>query len=549
MDTRVVLGSGAPARTLGRALASKDGRERVHVITPEEGTADAVREPGASATVAEPADRDALTRVERVGGVVVATPDPDVALASVRAARAAYPDTPVVAYLGGEGRDDGRWTAVVDVADRVVDPGRVTADYLIDRVAARGTRTRQLRRVLRELDSLAVVTHDNPDPDAIASAVALERIAAASDCEAAVYYYGAINHQENRALVNLLGFELSSLDPGAEPEADGVALVDHSRPGVNDGLSETTPVDIVIDHHPPRGPVEGRFVDFRSEAGATSTLLVDYLDHFGVRPATDLATGLLFGIRTDTREFRRGVSTNDFEAAAWLLPEADLGTLDRVGSPSIGSETFETIAAAVRNRRVEGDVLLTCVGQFSDRDALAQAADQLVDMDGIATTVVYGIMDGTVYISARSRDSTFDLGEALRDAFERIGSAGGHADMAGAQVTLGVLEAVEDEESLVEVVETFVDNRFLETVDDTPARPPTDTVPVDDLAGRYLLPEEREEPDSDEPGSDSRDTDGQAGSSQDGDGPDRNRSESDSPDGDKPDGDKLDGDDPRLSQG
>ena len=486
MDTRVVLGSGAPARALGRALAERSGGRPVHVLTPEESTADRVREAGGSATVADPTDRDALAAVGDVGGVVVAAPDPDDALARLRAARTVYPDAALVAYLGGDGPGEGRWTAVADAADRVVDPGEVTADYLMERLTEQGLRKRQLRRVLRGIEELAVVTHDNPDPDAIASAVALQRIAVASGCEAEVYYYGAINHQENRALVNLLEFDLTSLEPGVEPDADGVALVDHSRPGVNDGLPEDREVDVVVDHHPPRGPVEGRFVDLRSEAGATSTLLVDYLDGFGMTPATDLATGLLFGIRTDTREFRRGVSAMDFEAAAWLVPWADLGTLERVGTPSISAETFETIAAAVRNRREEGKVLLTCVGRFTDRDALAQAADRLVDMEGTATAVVYGIMEGTIHISARSRDSALDLGEALRDAFGRVGSAGGHADMAGAQITLGVLEAVEDEESLVEVVEAFVTNRFLETVDATPARPTATTTPIDDLDDRYL---------------------------------------------------------------
>ncbi|MFT4880324.1 MAG: nanoRNase/pAp phosphatase (c-di-AMP/oligoRNAs hydrolase) [Natronomonas sp.] len=487
MDTWVVLGSGAPARSLGRAMADRGGGRTVHVLTPQGGTADAAREAGASATVAAPDDRSALAAIERVGGVVVATPDPDDALVNLRAARAVYPDTVLVAYLDSNGRGDDRWAAVADAADRVVDPTEATVDYLLGRVTERGMRERQLRRVLQGIDRLAIVTHDNPDPDAIASAVALRRTAAASGCEVGVYYYGAIGHQENRALVNLLEFDLTSLEPGVEPGADGIALVDHSRPGVNDGLPETTDVDIVIDHHPPRGPVEGRFVDLRSEAGATSTLLVDYLNHFGMTPATDLATGLLFGIRTDTREFRRGVSAMDFEAAAWLLPEADLGTLERVGSPSIGPETFAVIAAAVRNRREEGDVLLSCVGQLTDRDALAQAADRLIDMEGVATTVVYGVISGTIHISARSRDAAFDLGEVLREAFGRVGSAGGHADMAGAQVTLGVLDAAEDRESLVAVVETFVTSRFLDAVE-TAAGPPTpNTVPAADLVDRYLL--------------------------------------------------------------
>ena len=497
MDTRVVLGSGAPARTLASALVDRNRGRPVHVVAPEEATADRIRDGGGSATVADPTDREALAAVGDASGVVVATPDPDLALASVRAARAAYPEVAVVAYLGGD-REDERWAAVAELADRTVDAGGVATDYLLERVTGRGMRARQLRRVLREVDRLAVVAHDNPDPDAIASAVALQRVAVASSCEATVYHYGSIDHQENRALVNLLGFDLTRLDPGTEPDADGVALVDHSRPGVNDGLPEGQEVDVVIDHHPPRGPVEGRFVDLRSEAGATSTLLVDYLDYFGMRPATDLATALLFGIRTDTREFRRGVSSMDFEAGAWLLPDADLGTLERVGSPSIGTDTFETIAAAIRNRREEGEVVLSCAGQLTERDALAQAADRLVDMEGVSTAVVYGVMESTIHVSARSRDQELDLGAALREAFGPVGSAGGHADMAGAQITLGVLEAVEDEESLLDVVEAFVDNRFLEAADTVPGRAAPSPTSVGALVDRYLSPEESDAVDIDD---------------------------------------------------
>ncbi|PSQ42767.1 DHH family phosphoesterase, partial [Halobacteriales archaeon SW_7_68_16] len=346
--------------------------------------------------------------------------------------------------------------------------------------AGRGSlRVRKLLGVVREMDGpLAVVTHDNPDPDAIASAITLERIAEAAGTTAEVCYFGSISHQENRALVNLLEYDLVNLDPGADlSEYAGVALVDHSRPAVNDGLPEETAVDVVIDHHPPSHPVEARFVDLRSEVGATSTLMVDYLRSLAGTPEEDVATGLLFGIRIDTNEFTREVCPEDFEAAAYLLPHANLGTLERIDSPSMSAETLETIGRAIRNWSRHGPALVTGVGEIGNRDALAQAADKLLGLEGVTTTFVHGIADDTVYVSARARGADIDLGETLRDAFGRIGSAGGHADMAGAQLSLGLLADAEDDGSLAAVVDEVLTDRFLEAFGSRPNRVIRDVYP------------------------------------------------------------------------
>jgi nanoRNase/pAp phosphatase (c-di-AMP/oligoRNAs hydrolase) len=256
-------------------------------------------------------------------------------------------------------------------------------------------------------------------------------------------------------------------------------------------LPSDTRVDIVIDHHPPRAPVEARFVDLRSGVGATSTLLVDYLEQFGMEIAEDVATGLLFGIRVDTREFTREVSAADFEAAASLLPAANLSLLERIESPSLSVDPFDSIARAIWIRREEGPVLLSCVGTLTDRDALAQAADRLITMEGVSMTLVYGFREGTIFVSARAQGMEIDLGEVLRDAFGRIGSAGGHADMAGAQITMGVLESVEDrDESLREVVEAVIADRFLEALDGRTEQTIAPVYVPDKNVDEYLVAEE-----------------------------------------------------------
>ncbi|SDE71213.1 DHH family phosphoesterase [Halorientalis regularis] len=434
METRLVVGCGSVGYDLVSALADRPGT--VSVLEENERRVERLREEGVAATHVDRLDTAALSEhADGVDTVVVAGDDPRENYRRASVASEAAPDAMLFAFAGLE-PDSGVLERLRDLTDTLVEPGAATADFLGRRIGDDGLQTRKLRQAFWEIEEpLAIVAHDNPDPDAIASAVALQRIAAVLGVEAEVCYYGRISHQENRAFVNLLEFDLTRLEPDADLDRfGGFALVDHSRPGVNDQLPEDTPVDIVIDHHPPRAPVDARFVDLRSNVGATSTLLVQYLDQFGITIEEDVATGLLFGIRIDTNDFSREVSTADFEAAATVVRAADMGTLDRIESPSISGDTFETIARAIGNRQRRGPVLTSCVGELNARDALAQAADRLLNLEGVQATVVYGIIDGVIYVSGRARGTDLDLGETLRSAFDQIGSAGGHADMAGAQI-------------------------------------------------------------------------------------------------------------------
>ncbi|OYR57233.1 DHH family phosphoesterase [Halorubrum halodurans] len=488
MVRRLLLGCSAVGSALVEGVA--EGSGKFLAVTDDAGWASTLRDRNVATVEADPTDPSAFP--EHAAVVLVAGDDPTRNVAAASAARERYPDAMIVAHVG-TAPAAGQVDALASVADRVVDPVEAVTARVREAVGlddpepggvASGTgssdsseRPPRLIRTIRSLDGpLLVVAHDNPDPDAIASAVGLARIAEAVGVPAEPCYGGEIAHQENRAMVNLLDLSLSTVD-GADLEAyGGIALVDHSRAGINDSLPEGTPVDVVIDHHPPRGPVEGSFVDVRPDAGATSTLIAEYLSRLGIEPDRPLATALLYGIRIDTRDFTREVSIPDFEAAASLTPHVDESTLDRVESPSVSPETLRVLATAIDRRDVRGSTVASCVGEITDRDALAQAADRLLDLEGIAVTFVYGYMDGVIYGSARTRGTDLDVGELLRDALAQAGSAGGHANMAGAQVPLGILEAVAEEESLADVVEEFVAERFFEALS-APPTPPAGTSP------------------------------------------------------------------------
>lgn len=323
----------------------------------------------------------------------------------------------------------------------------------------------ELREHLTGASELTIVCHNNPDPDCLASAFALGRIAIAAGIdEHHILYSGDISHQQNRAFVNLLDIDLNPFEAEAvrdRPDESLLAFVDHAVPGQNNRVPEGTPVDIVIDHHP-NDSIEAQFVDHREEIGATATILTEYIQELDIEMDAALGTGLMFAIRRETLSFLRGTTRAEYDAAGYLHQHVDNSLLRQFSSPSITGATVDAIAEAIRNRTVRGSVLITGIERTSERDALPQAADYLATLEGVETAVVFGIVDDGIQISARSTDSRVHIGDVLDDAFSDVGSAGGHREMAGGEIPLGIFaEYTTDETGLFPMVEQVMTARLV----------------------------------------------------------------------------------------
>ncbi|MBN1297690.1 DHH family phosphoesterase, partial [bacterium] len=117
----------------------------------------------------------------------------------------------------------------------------------------------QLKHVLRIASAsrqMLVLTHGNPDPDAIASAFALKYLVKAkTGCRVRVAYPGVIGRMENRTMVKLLRLQMIRLDEIDWRNYDCIALVDHQpRRRMYPWPKDRWP-DIIIDHHT-RRPLE-----------------------------------------------------------------------------------------------------------------------------------------------------------------------------------------------------------------------------------------------------------------------------------------------------
>lgn len=353
--------------------------------------------------------------------------------------------------------------------DAVIYPLNVVADY-----AVKNLETFEYKKKFKKLlsimegaeEKIAIIVHNSPDPDAIASAVSLKKIIERYGQEADVIYGGEIGHEENRALVNLLGIEMQHQDSFDSMKGySRVALVDTAIPGQNNILDKGITPDIVIDHHQVAlEDVKGEFVDVRPEYGATSTILLDYLEHLGEEIDVGLATILLHALKTDTQDFTRNTTAEDLRAASLLYPIANHELLTKIETPAMSSGTLDVLGEAIRNRKLKGSYLLSNVGFITDRDTLPQAADYLLHLEGVSTVIVYGVGDGVVHLSARNNDVRINLGEVMEKAFGEIGQAGGHATAAAAKISLGLFGGVKDKDALLQLAEEAVTQRFFKVI-------------------------------------------------------------------------------------
>ena len=311
---------------------------------------------------------------------------------------------------------------------------------------------------------LAIIVHNNPDPDAISSAMGLKEIASSVGVRAEILYKGNIGHHENKAFVNLLDVELDQSKDFKASDYKKIAMIECSVPGVNNLLPSGTDVSIVIDHHQANiDEVKAEYVDIRPNIGATATIMTKYLQVLEIPVKTELATALLYGIKVDTNDFKRNTDPEDFMAAAYLFPIANHDILNRIETPSKSTESIDILGEAIKNRKIKGSYLISNVGTIRDRDALAQAADYLLTLEGITTTLVFGLGEDTIFISGRSRDDRVNIGKVMQDAFG-VDKAGGHAMLAGAQIPLGVFSGTKDKLTLLKLAEEAVVKRFLSVV-------------------------------------------------------------------------------------
>lgn len=279
----------------------------------------------------------------------------------------------------------------------------------------------------------ALITID-PDPDAIASALAMKRLLWHKVQSTTIGMIRPIRRLNNITMARLLKLPLTPLSDLSVKQFTKFLLVD-AQPHHNEKFLQF-PYTVVIDHHPSSAPVDAPFVEVHPEYGATSTLLTQYLRAAKVKPSQALATALLYGIKTDTRSFERKTLDEDIEAFRYLFGFANHNILRKIEIADLSLRDLKFFHKAMERKHVVKDRIFAHLDDVSSADILVEIAEFLLKIHDISWSIISGIYDGHLIICVRNDGYRKDAGRAVRRAFGAIGCAGGHQAMARAEIPM-----------------------------------------------------------------------------------------------------------------
>lgn len=307
----------------------------------------------------------------------------------------------------------------------------------VTRASTPRLRLRSLKRALGGAGRCAFLVQHDPDPDAIASALALRAALAFSRDDSRIISFGRVTRPENRRLLAELDEQVRHVSAGTVGRYAPIVMVDVQPPYFG---HEIEGVAAVVDHHPIAGVYHVRYCDVRTTYGASATMAAEYLlaSGPGERLTRPLATALLYGIITDTKSLSRSAGDDDLQMFAHLFPRADHAALRRIQHPSYAPIVLRRFGVALTRVTARDGLAYAHLGRLPEdqEHAVAQLAEFCLGIEGAAIAAVSGVFGNRLVVSTRALWPDAKLGERLRAAFGAYGSAGGHPVMAKAVVEL-----------------------------------------------------------------------------------------------------------------
>lgn len=298
-------------------------------------------------------------------------------------------------------------------------------------------RSDRLLEVLSDYHGVVVVMHDNPDPDAMASGWAVtvlvrERLGLPTRLVGG----GAIVRAENREFVKLLGPPIELLPELDETSPAAGVLVD-CGPSAANHLLRNSPVKAVavIDHH--QGSWQGDslpFQDIRPRVAASATITASYLKEQHLPPDEDLATALMYAIRTETKGGESFHSRLDRSIIAWLAHFANPERLSEIENAPLPREYFADLVLALQNTFTYNGAALCFLPTAQSAEIVGEVADLLARCDKVQMVLCGAMIGADLVLSVRTGKTAGNAAELVREVVQDLGHGGGHAHRAGGKI-------------------------------------------------------------------------------------------------------------------
>ena len=296
-------------------------------------------------------------------------------------------------------------------------------------------RVSKFLKLFKRKDTVLILL--DPDPDSLASALAVKRLLWQHVRKITIANIKEIQRVDNLAMIKLLKIPLVKIGE-INPEGFTRRVLVDSQPQHHESLQGYT-YDAVIDHHPKTDPVRADFMDIRPDYGANSTILIEYLRCAGIKSSTKLATALLYAIRTDTDNFERSGGEADVRQFQYIFRFANRSLLQKIERSEFRLKDLRYFQRALENRTIGKKGLFAHLGRVPGPDICVQIADFFMRIHGLGWSFVSGVSEGKLIVILRNDGYRKDAGKLANRALGAYGPAGGHQGAARAEVPISIL--------------------------------------------------------------------------------------------------------------
>ena len=292
---------------------------------------------------------------------------------------------------------------------------------------------------LRSHDRFLLVTHENPDGDALGSLLAMKLALDALGKDSEMYLYGDAPLPREYGFMPLEGLRREPPGDAAERVLVALDCANEQRIGPDETLLEQASMTIDIDHHHDNT----RFGDLNlvvGDASSTSEVLRDLFAELGVDLTPEIAEALYIALVTDTGRFQYTNTTPKALRLAAELVEAgaDVHRVFQDIYESIGFAKLKLLARVLERAQVyEGGRLVVSYllrSDFTELSAAEAYSEGLIDYLRMAegAEMVAMIREPPLRkgparrVSLRASNDKIDV-----SAIARKSEGGGHRQAAG----------------------------------------------------------------------------------------------------------------------
>ena len=294
-------------------------------------------------------------------------------------------------------------------------------------------RVQQYQRYFADADRVLILLHNDPDPDALASGLALRNLLRRTKTTAIIGAIQGVTRPENLRMANMLDIHVERITSASFREFERIATVD-VQPHYFGGMLDRA--DLVIDHHPEQPGYSAVFKDIRADYGSTCTILTEHLRAVDVNISERTATAMLYAIKSDTLFFARHTNRVDLDAFTFLYPLSDAALIRKMEGAEITLERLDYVTRASQGGILRDQVFSAFVGEALREDFIPYTADFFLQLEDVKWTIVAGVVSSSLIVSVRNLGYSRNAGEFVKKWFGDVGSAGGHRAMAKAVVPM-----------------------------------------------------------------------------------------------------------------